>query len=168
MIHRLALVMGGTGAAGIMAVALALGGFGNQLSAAPDEFVPTAAQQALGGGQVSQPGAPTSAPNLGGGTTRKVVDTVYVLPTPDAPAADPGNKPRKDNRPAADTPSDPSTDQNDDGNADQNDDGDANEGNDGDTEDGDHANEDDPSNTGDHANEDGGHNDDGGSEPGGD
>lgn len=153
MIHRLALVIGGTGAAGVLAFALALGGLGNQPANAPDEFVPTAANEALGGGQVSQPDALSLAPDLGGGaqnnTVRKVVDTVYVLPTPDAPAVNTGNKPRN-NPPATDDGNNPSAgDENDDGSADQNDDGDA--------EDGDHANEDDSSNTGDHANEDGGH-----------
>lgn len=88
MIHRLALLMGGTGAAGVLALALALGGFGAPLSNTADGFVPVA-NDALGGGQLAAD-APTDQPtmttSLGGGgpheTPKKVIDTVYVLPPP--------------------------------------------------------------------------------------
>jgi hypothetical protein len=95
--------MGGTGAAGVIALALALGGFGAPLPSTPDAFVPVA-NDGLAGGQVTE-AAPTDQPaatttDLGGGspqeTTHKVIDTVYVLPPPATPTVHTG-KPAGDN-----------------------------------------------------------------------
>lgn len=88
MIHRLALLMGGTGAAGVLAVALALGGFGSPLSNSPDAFLPVSNSALAGGQRAAQ--APTDQPtmttSLGGGAPqdapKKVIDTVYVMPAP--------------------------------------------------------------------------------------
>ena len=115
MIHRFALLLGGTGAAGVLALALALGGFGAPLSNSPDAFVPMA-NDALGGG-VLPADVPTDQPTMNtsraGGAPqdgpRKVIDTVYVLP---APAGDHAGKPANDADQPADPPREPSDDNN--------------------------------------------------------
>lgn len=173
MIHRLALLMGGTGAAGVLALALAMGGFGAPLPNTADAFVPVA-NNALAGGQLPVPAPtdqPTAATSLGGGgpqeTPRKVVDTVYVAP---APAVHSG-RPATDANQSADHPRDDNNGDNNGGNQagdDQNGDSqgddstadDQNEGSD------DQAGEDDHSNDGDHSDDGGG--DAGGQEPGDD
>lgn len=102
MIHRLALLMGGAGAAGVLALALSLNG-----SASPttDAFVPVAndvtatdqlAQAATDPqAQVTDPSTDQTAPSV-----KKQVDTIYVLPAP---------KPRRNNQPS-DTPRPPRND----------------------------------------------------------
>lgn len=163
MIHRLALLMGGTGAAGVIAVALTLGGFGAPLPNTADAFVPVA-NNALAGGQLpaqAPTDQPTAATSLGGGgpqaTPRKVVDTVYVAPAP----AGHSRKPATDANQPATHPRDDNNDNNNGGNNGGNQAGDdQNEGP------GDQAGEDDHSNGGDHSNDGGG--DAGGQEPGDD
>lgn len=86
MVHRLALFLGGVGAAAVLALAMGMGGL---LSAAP-----TAADTAPainGGDQVV-----AAAPN----TTKTIVDKVYVEPTPD-PVVVHVNKPPRNNPPVA-------------------------------------------------------------------
>jgi hypothetical protein len=107
VIHRLALLMGGAGAAGVLALALSLGG-----SAPPttDAFVPVANDVTSGDqlalappadtpAQEADPGADQTAPSV-----KKQVDTIYVLPAP-KPDVTHTNKPSggKDSQPS-DTP----------------------------------------------------------------
>lgn len=106
MIHRLALLMGGAGAAGVLAVALTLNG--SAPPSDPGAFVPVANdvmgadQLALAlttdlSGQVEDPDQPAPA-------TDKQVDTIYVLP-PTKDGTVHTNKPTgaRDNQPS-DTP----------------------------------------------------------------
>ena len=171
MIHRFALLMGGTGAAGVLAVALALGGFGSPLPGGPDAFVPVA-NDALAGGQRAADTAtdePTMTTSVGGGAPqeapKKIIDTVYVLPAP-APAVDHSGKPANDANQPADPPRQPDDDDNG-GNQAGDDEGDDSSVDEDEDEGGDdQAGEDDHSNDGDHS-DDGGE-DDGGHEPGDD
>jgi hypothetical protein len=98
--------MGGTGAAGVVALALLLGGFGTPLASSPDAAVPHS-KLGVDGGQLpaTTPGQaqPTIGSNLAGSAPEKVTDTVYVMP---APTGDPdrnneGNQPA-DPRPSRD------------------------------------------------------------------
>ncbi len=170
MIHRLALLMGGTGAAGVLALALALGGFGAPLPNTPDAFAPVA-NDALGGGQLAAD-APTDQPtmttSLGGGgpqeTPKKVIDTVYVLP---APAVVHSGKPATDANKPADTPREPRDDNNGGNNNGGNQAGDDQNGDEqGDDSSADDENEGSDEDAQDH-NDDGDHSDDGGSDDGG-
>jgi hypothetical protein len=150
--------MGGTGAAGVLALALTLGGFGAPLPNSADAFVPVA-NTALGGGLLPA-AAPTEQPtmttSLGGGepqgAPKKVVDTVYVRP-----AVVHRGKPSDD----ANQPANPTHAPRDDNNG-----GNNNGGNQAGDDQGDNSATDDQANNGDHS-DDGG-SDDGGNEPGGD
>jgi hypothetical protein len=85
MVHRLALFLGGVGAAAVLALAMNLGGF---FSAAPTASDNTAA---INGG--NQPVA--AAPD----TSKTVIDKVYVAPTPQ-PVVVHVNKPPRNTAPA--------------------------------------------------------------------
>jgi hypothetical protein len=158
VIHRLALLMGGTGAAGVLAVAVALGGFGSPLSNSPDAFVPVS-NDALAGGQRAAEGPtdqPTMTTSLGGGSPeapKKVIDTVYVLPVP-APAVDRSGKPADDANQPGDKPRDPADDNNGGNNA-----GDDNGGNQAGEDEGDDSSADEDEGPEDQASEDDGSND---------
>jgi hypothetical protein len=86
MVHRLALLFGGVGAAGVLALAM---GWGNGLLAAAPPSVDTAAAIDHG------PQAAVAAPQA----PRTVVDKVYVEPTP-KPAVVHINKPPRNSAPA--------------------------------------------------------------------
>ncbi|MDL2335403.1 MAG: hypothetical protein QFC55_05180 [Chloroflexota bacterium] len=86
MIHRLALFVGGAGAAGVLALALTLNGSAPPTST--DAFVPVANDVTAGDQlalapptvppvQVTDPGADQTAPSV-----KKQVDTIYVLSAP--------------------------------------------------------------------------------------
>lgn len=95
MIHRLALLMGGAGAAGVLALALGLNG-----SASPtNAFVPVANDVTAADQLALAPPTDLPAPSV-----KKQVDTIYVLPAP-KPVVLHTNKPAggKDNQPS-DTP----------------------------------------------------------------
>jgi hypothetical protein len=173
VVHRFALLFGGTGAAGVLAFALALGGFGAPLANSPDAFAPTA-NEALNGGQLpvqAPTDQPTMATTVGGGEqSTKVIDTVYVQP---APAVHSGNG-GANNQPA-DTPRHPNNNggnnnggNNNGGNqagGDQN--GDQTGDDQGDDQAGDEDDDDsDEDHDGDDHEDDGDHHDDGGDEPG--
>jgi hypothetical protein len=160
--------MGGTGAAGVLAVALAIGGFGTSLSSNADAFVPVANDALAGGLRADAPtDQPTMTTSLGGGApqdgTKKVIDTVYVLPAP-GPVVH-GGQPANDANQPADEPRDPGDDNNggnqagdDQAGDDQGDDSSADE-DEGSEDDADDSDDDDDSDDGE---------DDGGSEPGDD
>ena len=89
MVHKIALLVGGIGAAVVLAVALVVGG-----------FVPAGPVSADGaiGGLNTESADPNASPSTsaspgatddGNGGTRKVIDTIFVLPSPDA-TNDPG------------------------------------------------------------------------------
>jgi hypothetical protein len=80
MVHRLALFLGGVGAAAILAVAMNLGGF---FAAAPTAADGTAA--VFGGNQIA-----ATTPE----TTQTIVDKVYVEPTPEQAVVHVNNPPR--------------------------------------------------------------------------
>lgn len=177
MIHRLALLVGGTGAAGVVALALMLGGFGTPLASTTDAAgaVP---EVGLDGGQLPATtpaqAVPTVGANLYGGGPKTVTDTIYVVPPtagPDRGRDNDGNQPSDTPRPAPDNNDDADhnggggqagDDQGDDSNADDENDSDDSDDADEDHDD-DHADED---HEGDHS-DDGG-SDDGGHEPGDD
>lgn len=92
MVHRLAIFLGGVGAAAVLALAMNLGGL---FSAAP-----TAADTSAATPGADQ--AVAAAPD----TTKTVIDKVYVEPTPQ-PAVVHVNKPRRTPAPAAPTVSQP-------------------------------------------------------------
>ena len=109
MIHRLALIIGGSGAAGLLAVALALGGWAPAQPAAADEQPPSGQQVGVNGGQLADTNSAEVArpPDLGGGepTAAVHVETVYVLPRPDREVVHVDGPPRNgDEPPAADNP----------------------------------------------------------------
>ncbi|MEP7377949.1 MAG: hypothetical protein ABI725_00140 [Chloroflexota bacterium] len=85
MVHRLAIFLGGVGAAAVLALAMNLGGL---FSAAP-----TAAHTSAATPASDQTAA--AAPD----TTKTVIDKVYVEPTPQ-PAVVHVNKPRHNTTPA--------------------------------------------------------------------
>jgi hypothetical protein len=85
MVHRFALLLGGVGAAAVLALAMNLGGL---FSAAP-----TAADTSALSTTSDQVTAPVPD------TTKTVIDKVYVEPTPDAPVIH-VNKPPKISAPA--------------------------------------------------------------------
>ncbi|MEP7377951.1 MAG: hypothetical protein ABI725_00150 [Chloroflexota bacterium] len=109
MVHRLALLMGGAGAAGVLALALTLNGSAPPTT--PDAFVPVA-NDVTGADQLAQV-APTDplalVTDLGtdqAAPSVKKVDTIYVLPPSkpvvvrtDKPAGDKGNQPSDTPRP---------------------------------------------------------------------
>lgn len=84
MVHRFALLIGGVGAAAVLALAMNLGGL---FSAAPTAADNTAAV-------TSDNQAATAAPDQ-----KTVIDKVYVEPTPDAPVVH-VNKPPRNTVPA--------------------------------------------------------------------
>jgi len=86
MVHRLALFLGGVGAAAVLALAMGMGGW---LSAAP---LAADTGSVINGG--TQPVA--AAPD----TTKTIIDKVYVEPTPD-PVVVHVNKPPRTNPPVA-------------------------------------------------------------------
>ncbi|MEO8625265.1 MAG: hypothetical protein ABI452_01060 [Candidatus Limnocylindrales bacterium] len=162
MVHRLALLMGGAGAAGVLALALTLNGSAPPTT--PDAFVPVA-NDVMGADQLAQV-APTDPPALAtdpgadqAAQPIKKVDTVYVLPAPE-PVVVHSGKPSggNDNQPS-DTPRPARNDG--DGNA-----GDDGQGDEADDSSDDQAGGDDEHDGGDHS-DDGG-SDDGGHEPGDD
>jgi hypothetical protein len=86
MVHRLALFLGGVGAAAVLALAMGMGGL---LSAAP---IAADTGLAINGGDQAVAAAPQ--------TTKTVIDKVYVEPTPD-PVVVHVNKPARTNPPVA-------------------------------------------------------------------
>jgi hypothetical protein len=90
MVHRLALFLGGVGAAAVLALALGMGGL---LSTAP-----TAADTglAINGGTQPVAAAPVEAAPQ---ATKTVIDKVYVEPTP-APVVVHVNRPPRNSAPA--------------------------------------------------------------------
>lgn len=102
MVHKLALLIGGVGATGVLAVALGFGGFIYAAPVAADVVAPdVASAQAL---DTTAQAPATEAPAA---EIRTVVDTVYVAPTP-RPAAvhvtRPGPNHANQPAPAATTP----------------------------------------------------------------
>ena len=105
MVHKLALILGGAGVAGVFALALVLGGSPFALPVAADSEV-----AALANGS-----APTNSPEPTDAQGRKVqtvVDTVFVRPAPTdeatadptaAPTADPTRQPGAEFNRGADT-----------------------------------------------------------------
>ncbi|MDL2335405.1 MAG: hypothetical protein QFC55_05190 [Chloroflexota bacterium] len=85
MVHRLAIFLGGVGAAAVLALSMNMGGL---FTAAPTAADPSAAT--TGADQ-----AVAAAPD----TTKTVIDKVYVEPTPQ-PAVVHVNKPRRNPAPA--------------------------------------------------------------------
>ncbi|MEO8625267.1 MAG: hypothetical protein ABI452_01070 [Candidatus Limnocylindrales bacterium] len=85
MVHRLAILLGGVGAAGVLALAMNLGGL---FSAAPTAADTSAATPASDQAVAAAPDA-----------TKTVIDKVYVEPTPQ-PAVVHVNKPRHNTAPA--------------------------------------------------------------------
>jgi hypothetical protein len=69
MVHKLAILIGGLGATAVLALALGLTG-----------LIPTAAPQIQAADTAAQPATEAAAPQ-----TQKVVDKVYIAPTPKAP-----------------------------------------------------------------------------------
>ena len=99
MIHRLALLLGGAGAAGVLALAFAMGGTTSPLAKTADAFVPVANDLST-----QQPADTTGSPGVGNtDTAKKDVHTVYVLPTPHPPKVHHGgataNSPQPTNKP---------------------------------------------------------------------
>ena len=86
MVHRLALFLGGIGAAAVLALAMGLGGL---LSAAP---IAADTGSVIPGGDQTVAAAPQA--------TKTIIDKVYVEPTPD-PVVVHVNKPPRSTAPAA-------------------------------------------------------------------
>ena len=102
MIHRLALLLGGAGAAGVLALAFAMGGSGSPPAQAADAFVPVGNDLPTPQSDLPTPQSADTTGGLGAGTTdepKKDVQTVYVLPTPHAPTVHRGGGTANDPQP---------------------------------------------------------------------
>ena len=102
MIHRLALLLGGAGAAGVLAIAFAMGGTASPLAKAADAFVPAANDLPTPQSDLPTPQSADTTGGLGTGTAdkpKKDVQTVYVLPTPHPPTVHRGGGTANDPQP---------------------------------------------------------------------
>ena len=82
MVSRIALLVGGVGAAAVLAVALALGGFASVLSVSADNSLTGAASSSPD--PSASPGAKAEATADPSGAAANDVQTIFVMPSADA------------------------------------------------------------------------------------
>lgn len=94
MVHKLALLIGGVASVGVLALAIGAAGF--NATASPSPGADTA--KSFDGGTTAQDTRPDT--NSSSDSVRKVVDKVYIAPTPDPRLVRVPNAPAATQRPA--------------------------------------------------------------------